>query len=147
MGDIGHGRRVFLVLHESLECFSVCHNVIKPCQSLDTEGGRLRHCGFEAIGGITIRGGSHRRDRYAGWIYDPREKRHSSPLILSPSLLAPLWWVVWRRKVWGSALPPLGIVTGRTHPRVHFVVALAFDLDSGCDKCLWGIFMSRSSSG
>ena len=48
---IGHGGHVLLVLHGSFECFLVCHNVIKPYQSLHTEGGRLRHCGFEVVKG------------------------------------------------------------------------------------------------
>ena len=141
------GGRVFSILHGSFECFLVCHNVIKLWQNLYIKGGGLRHYGFEAIGGITIGGGSRRRDRYAGWICDPREKSHSSPLILSPSLLAPLWWITWSRKAWGSIFPPPGIVIGRTHQRVYFIVALAFDYDSGSGKCPRGIFMSGSSYG
>ena len=39
------------------------------------------------------------------WIYDPKESQFF-PLILSPSLLALLQWVTWRRKAWGAILCP-----------------------------------------
>ena len=135
----------------------------------------MRHCGFEAVGRITIIGGSCMRDHYTGWMCDPREKSRSSPLILSPSLLAPLWWVTWMRKTWRSIwcplplwvlsqyaiafgevgplgspmclFPPPGIVIVRIHPWVYFTIALAFDYENDSGKCLQGIFMSWSSSG
>ena len=63
-----------MVHHGSFELVLVCHNVNKPSKSLYIEGGGFRHCGFEAVGRTAMEGRSLRRDRYARWIYDPREK-------------------------------------------------------------------------
>ena len=69
------------------------HVATGPYQNLCIEGGRLGHHGLEAIGGITISGGSRRRDRYARLSYDLRESQ-SSPVILSPSFSWAPPWVV-----------------------------------------------------
>ena len=106
IGGVGHGARFLLIHYRPFKYVLICHSVTRSCQSLYIKGGRLGHCGLEAIEGITIGGGSYRRDRYAGWIYDPR-KSQSSPLILShSSLLAPPQVVTWRRKTWGAISCP-----------------------------------------
>ena len=87
-------RRVSLMLVEQM----VCHGVLRPCQSLYIKGGRSRHCGLEAVGGIVIGDGSRRRDRYAIAMItlqviarcNLKENKPSSWIASPPNSLTPL---------------------------------------------------------
>ena len=76
MAHLSEGFPVILCLVKAfmLPRKMTCHNVTEPCQNLYVEGGRPKHCGLEAVGGIARGGRSRRRDHFMRWIYDPRER-------------------------------------------------------------------------